>query len=88
MKDVIDQGGGSADINADTPEKSKSGDEELKDDKVFASTRWTDQERDIIFVYYLGPEADSIFKQLKSNAKYAHGKVWFLFLTNKVEMTY
>lgn len=41
----------------------------------FANTRWTDDERTILFDYYLGPESDEVFKGLKMNATHAHKKV-------------
>ena len=41
----------------------------------FANTRWTDDERTILFNYYLGPESDEVFKGLKMNATHAHKKV-------------
>ena len=49
----------------------------IEDDKVFANTRWTDDERSMLFEYYLGTESDEAFEKLKSNATYAHKKVGF-----------
>jgi hypothetical protein len=49
----------------------------IEDDEVFANTRWTDDERTMLFEYYLGPESDDIFEKLKNNVTYAHKKVRF-----------
>ena len=76
-KAAISQGE-TEDVDGGSPDTAKSDDEELKvdeDDEIFTSARWTDEERSTLFSYYLGPEADDMFKQLKSNAKYARGKV-------------
>ena len=47
----------------------------IEDDEVFANTRWTDDERTVLFEYYLGTESDGVFEKLKSNATYTHKKV-------------
>ncbi|KAF8220103.1 hypothetical protein L208DRAFT_1382768 [Tricholoma matsutake] len=46
----------------------------IEDDEVFANMRWTDDERTMLFEYYLKPESDEIFEKLKNNATYAHKK--------------
>ena len=47
----------------------------IEDDEVFANTRWTDDERTVLFEYYLGTESDGVSEKLKSNATYTHKKV-------------
>jgi len=47
----------------------------IEDDDVFTNTRRTDDERSVLFEYYLGTEADDVFDKLKSNATCAHEKV-------------
>jgi hypothetical protein len=39
------------------------------------NTRWTDDERTVLFNYYLGPESGEVFIGLKMNATHAHKKV-------------
>ena len=46
----------------------------IEDDEVFVNAKWTDDDRTILFEYYLGPESE-VFEKLKINAMYAHKKV-------------
>ena len=71
----------------DNSDKSVVKLEIIEDDEVFANTRWTDDERGILFEYYLGTESDGVFEKLKSNATYAHkkvGHVLYLFLQSEL----
>ena len=62
-------------IKGEDSAKEKEEIEIIEDDEVFVNTRWTDDDRSILFEYYLGPESDEVFEKLKINAKIAHKKV-------------
>lgn len=47
----------------------------INDDEVFVNAKWNDDDRTILFKYYLGTESDEVFEKLKINAMYAHKKV-------------
>lgn len=74
-QDHLTVGNGDESPDAEAQVEEQKSDDDVKGDEIFASAWWTGEECDPLFSYYLGPEADDVFQQLKSNAKYAHGKV-------------
>ena len=74
-QDHLTVGNGDESLDAEAQAEEQKSDDDVQGDEIFASAWWTNEEQDALFSYYLCPEADDVFQQLKSNAKYAHGKV-------------